>query len=78
MAVAGVGGMRRVGWRMDAREGKSGTWVYRTIGKVTHESFGKGIVLNSSGSGPDEHVTIAFEGEGIKRLEVWYANLQRV
>jgi DNA helicase-2/ATP-dependent DNA helicase PcrA len=50
--------------------------TYRAGQKVTHETFGKGIVLNSSGSGPDEQVTIAFDGEGIKKLEVRHANLR--
>jgi len=66
-------------WRANFKPKRStGMSTYRAGQKVTHETFGKGIVLNSSGSGPDEHVTIAFEGEGIKKLIVAYANLQRV
>lgn len=66
-------------WRSEFKPKRpTGMSTYRAGQKVTHETFGKGIVLNSSGSGPDEHVTIAFEGEGIKKLAVAYANLTRV
>ena len=66
-------------WRTDFKPKRStGISTYRAGQKVVHESFGKGIVLNSSGSGPDEQVTIAFEGEGIKKLAVAYANLRMV
>lgn len=56
----------------------SGTSIYRPGNKVKHEKFGLGIVLNTTGVGEDEQVTVAFDGEGIKKLSVTYANLQKV
>ena len=56
----------------------SGTATFRPAQKVRHEQFGQGIVLNCTGSGPEEQVTVAFDKHGIKKLQVAFANLQRV
>ena len=46
--------------------------------KVEHPRFGKGIVLNSTGTGAEETVTVAFDGEGVKKLQASAANLVKV
>ncbi len=66
-------------WRTEFKPQRpTGSSTYRPGEKVQHESFGRGIVLNLSGTGNSEVVTIAFDGEGIKKLEVSYANLVKV
>ena len=54
------------------------TATFRPAQKVTHDQFGLGIVLNCIGSGSDEQVTVAFDKHGIKKLQVSFANLQKV
>jgi DNA helicase-2/ATP-dependent DNA helicase PcrA len=54
------------------------TAAFRPGTKVEHPKFGRGIVLNSTGSGDDEQVTVAFNGEGIKKLDAALSNLKRV
>ena len=46
--------------------------------KVRHEHFGEGIVVSSSGTGGDTQVTVAFAGEGVKRLMLSFAPLEKV
>jgi ribosomal protein L19 len=46
--------------------------------KVRHEHFGEGIVVSSSGTGGDTQVTVAFAGEGVKRLMLSFAPLVKV
>jgi DNA helicase-2/ATP-dependent DNA helicase PcrA len=71
--------MRDATWRADIQPRRTGaTATFRAGQKVEHAQFGRGIVLNSSGSGRDEQVTVAFDGQGIKRLQVETAKLQRV
>jgi len=66
-------------WRSEFRPARTSTSAtYRAGQKVDHPLFGRGIVLNSTGSGDEEQVTVAFNGEGIKKLIVAYAKLQRV
>ncbi len=66
-------------WKSEFRPRRaSGTATYRPGQKVKHSAFGRGIVLNSTGSGEDEQVTVAFDSEGIKKLDVALANLERV
>ena len=56
----------------------SGSATFKPGAKVEHPQFGRGIVLNSTGSGEDERVTIAFNGGGVRKLAVTLANLKRV
>ena len=56
----------------------SSTATFRAAQKVEHNEFGRGIVINCSGAGAEEVVTVAFEGNGIKKLQVSFANLRRV
>lgn len=66
-------------WRSQFKPARSsGPATFKPATKVEHEQFGAGIVLNSTGSGDSEVVTVAFEGQGIKKLVVSLANLRRV
>ncbi|MBT4942633.1 MAG: UvrD-helicase domain-containing protein [Chloroflexi bacterium] len=46
--------------------------------KVRHKAFGEGVVVSSSGVGSDTQVTVAFSGQGIKRLMLSFAPLEKV
>ena len=46
--------------------------------KVRHAQFGEGIVVSSAVKGDDEEVTVAFVGQGVKKLLASFANLQPV
>ncbi|MCX6344774.1 MAG: UvrD-helicase domain-containing protein [Armatimonadetes bacterium] len=64
-------------WRKSYKPKRaSGVATFRPGAKVMHDSFGKGVVLNSTGVGSEEQVTVAFDGEGIKKLNVVYAKLE--
>ncbi|MGH2379818.1 MAG: hypothetical protein ACRDG7_01175 [Candidatus Limnocylindria bacterium] len=45
--------------------------------RVRHRRFGDGIVVSSQIVKGDEEVTVAFVGEGVKRLIAAYAGLER-
>ncbi len=45
--------------------------------RVRHRRFGDGIVVSSRIVKGDEEVTVAFVGEGVKRLIATYAGLER-
>jgi DNA helicase-2/ATP-dependent DNA helicase PcrA len=45
--------------------------------RVVHPVFGPGLVVAKAGEGADAEVQVAFEGKGVKRLVVRYANLRR-
>ena len=49
---------------------------YRTGQRVRHARFGEGTVIESKTTGSDEEVTVAFAGEGIKRLAASFARLE--
>lgn len=66
-------------WRTEFKPKRpTGTATFKTGTKVMHATFGRGIVLNSTGTGSEEQVTIAFDNEGIKKLEVQYAGLEKL
>jgi DNA helicase-2/ATP-dependent DNA helicase PcrA len=46
--------------------------------KVRHAQFGEGIVVSSKVQGDDEEVTVAFVGQGVKRLLAGFAKLEAV
>lgn len=46
--------------------------------KVRHGTFGEGVVVSSSGVGGDAQVTVAFAGQGVKRLMLSFAPLEKV
>ena len=46
--------------------------------RVTHPSFGEGMVVETKLAGGDEEVSVAFKGRGIKRLMASFANLRKI
>jgi hypothetical protein len=44
---------------------------------VRHRRFGEGIIVSSQLVKGDEEVTVAFVGQGVKRLIAVYAGLER-
>lgn len=51
---------------------------YRAGEKITHPKFGKGIIVTSRAIKDDEEVTVAFEGQGVKKLMASLANLTKI
>jgi len=51
---------------------------FRAGDKVEHTKFGRGVVVQVKGNGAEAEVTVAFPGEGIKKLSVRYAPLAKV
>jgi DNA helicase II / ATP-dependent DNA helicase PcrA len=49
---------------------------FRAGDRVHHSHFGDGIVVSSDLRHGDEEVTVAFEGQGVKRLSLAYAKLE--
>jgi DNA helicase-2/ATP-dependent DNA helicase PcrA len=45
---------------------------------VRHPTFGEGIVVMVKPAGGDEEVTVAFAGQGVKRLLASMARLERM
>jgi len=54
---------------------EQGTLLFRGGEKVTHPKFGAGTVVGVSGEGGRAEVTVVFQGVGVRRLLVKYANL---
>jgi DNA helicase-2/ATP-dependent DNA helicase PcrA len=52
--------------------------AWRAGDHVRHRRFGDGIVVSSQWVKGDEEVTVAFVGQGVKRLIAAYAGLERV
>ncbi len=50
---------------------------WSTGDRVVHRRFGQGIVVSSRIVAGDEEVTVAFVGQGVKRLIAAFANLSR-
>ena len=48
----------------------------RLGGRVRHEKFGEGVVLNLEGQGEHARIQVNFEKLGSKWLVLAYANLQ--
>jgi DNA helicase-2/ATP-dependent DNA helicase PcrA len=46
--------------------------------KVRHSHFGEGVVVSATGVGGDARVTVAFAGQGVKRLMLSFAPLEKV
>jgi len=51
--------------------------AWRAGDRVRHRRFGQGIVVSSQVVKGDEEVTVAFVGQGVKRLIAAYAGLER-
>jgi len=56
---------------------EEGALVWRAGDRVRHRRFGDGIVVSSQMVKGDEEVTVAFVGQGVKRLIAAYAGLER-
>ncbi|HET9498250.1 MAG TPA: UvrD-helicase domain-containing protein [Candidatus Limnocylindria bacterium] len=52
--------------------------AWRAGDKVRHRRFGDGIVVSSQWVSGDEEVTVAFAGQGVRRLLGSYAGLERL
>lgn len=46
--------------------------------RVHHQKFGDGVVVSVKGNGTDAELTVAFDGQGIKRLLAGFAPIQRL
>jgi DNA helicase-2/ATP-dependent DNA helicase PcrA len=57
---------------------KAGTDAYAVADRVEHDRFGPGTVIGVTGRGENAILTIAFEGQGIKKLSVAYAPIRRL
>ena len=55
----------------------AGTLSWQAGDRVRHRRFGDGIVVSSQWVKGDEEVTVAFVGQGVKRLIAAYAGLER-
>jgi DNA helicase-2/ATP-dependent DNA helicase PcrA len=51
---------------------------FRAGERVRHPTFGEGIIIESRLHRDDEEVSVVFEGSGIKRLLVSFANLEKL
>ncbi len=60
-----------------AGETGSATLAWRAGDRVRHRRFGEGVVVSSQWVKGDEEVTVAFVGQGVKRLIAAYAGLER-
>ncbi|MCE5315062.1 MAG: DNA helicase PcrA [Armatimonadota bacterium] len=66
-------------WRSNFRPTRSASpATFKPATKVEHDTFGPGIVLNSTNTGDDEQVTVVFDNCGIKKLMVSLAKLRKV
>ena len=52
--------------------------VYGVADKVEHDRFGRGTVVRVEGQGENAILTIAFDGQGVKKLSVAYAPIRRL
>jgi DNA helicase-2/ATP-dependent DNA helicase PcrA len=78
----GNGTFGRVGDHADATaeptEHTHATLTWHAGDKVRHRRFGEGIVVSSQWVSGDEEVTVAFAGQGVRRLVGSYAGLERM
>jgi DNA helicase-2/ATP-dependent DNA helicase PcrA len=70
----GSGGFREV----KAEPVPDGELAWKAGDRVRHRRFGDGIVVGSQWVSGDEEVTVAFEGQGVRRLIGSYAGLERL
>ena len=64
------------GWRVPPASAVPGERRYRDGQKVRHRVFGEGQVVSSKLTRTDEEVTVAFPGQGIKKLMASLAGLE--
>jgi DNA helicase-2/ATP-dependent DNA helicase PcrA len=51
---------------------------FRPGDHVRHEQFGEGVVVGYQKTKNDAEVVVAFEGEGVKRFLLSFANIEKV
>ena len=51
---------------------------FRAGDKVSHPTFGRGMVVSVNGTGGDMVISVAFPAKGIKKLDPEYANLEKI
>ena len=78
MVVAAGVGLSRGGDGATSRAAAGPGEQYRAGDKVRHGTFGEGVVGSSSGVGSDTQVAVAFAGQGVKRLMLSFAPLEKV
>ncbi|MCH7906853.1 MAG: UvrD-helicase domain-containing protein [Chloroflexi bacterium] len=60
-------------------QAKARTGAFRVADRVTHDTFGEGIVIEAVESGGDTEVTVAFgSGNGLKKLMADFSGLKKV
>ena len=64
------------GWSVPPPSAVPGERRYRDGQKVRHKIFGEGLVVSSKLTRTDEEVTVAFPGQGIKKLMASLAGLE--
>jgi DNA helicase-2/ATP-dependent DNA helicase PcrA len=60
-----------------AGRSQPGTLRFRTGDEVVHDVFGQGVVIESKWLSGDEQVTVAFAGQGLKRLVASLAPMRK-
>lgn len=73
----GGGTFERPAGAAPAAGAADGELAWRAGDRVRHRRFGEGIVVSSQWIKGDEEVTVAFVGQGVKRLIAAYAGLER-
>lgn len=71
-------GASRPGTGASRSSAQPGSLQFKAGDRVQHAKFGKGMVVSSRPSGSDEEVTVAFDGQGVKKLLASFANLQKL
>jgi DNA helicase-2/ATP-dependent DNA helicase PcrA len=51
---------------------------FRAGDKVSHPTFGRGMVVSVNGTGGDMVISVAFPAKGIKKLDPEYASLEKL
>ena len=51
---------------------------FRAGDKVSHPTFGRGMVVSVNGTGGDMVISVAFPAKGIKKLDPEYADLEKL
>jgi DNA helicase-2/ATP-dependent DNA helicase PcrA len=63
-------------WSVPVASGVPGERRYRDGQRVRHKAFGEGLVVSSRLTRDDEEVTVAFPGQGVKKLMASLAGLE--
>jgi DNA helicase-2/ATP-dependent DNA helicase PcrA len=64
--------------RQIVEEAGGGEAPFQAGDRVRHDAFGRGMVVSVSGSGKDLIISVAFPSQGIKKLDLAYAKLEKL